>query len=410
MLNPVRRVMFATAAGLLAVSLMCMSPRLAAGQERLGAARITLTASPAFESWSFSSGGLAQPSLSGSSSVTLSSATQISIPLVISLPLFHDRWSLDLASGFASNKVSLASTDDELETDNYSLSGITDTKIRIRGKLAGESVLLTAAVNVPTGATELDSEELSALRVIAAPALNFQVPQLGAGGGGTVGLVFGRQFDNWAWALAGSYELRSGYTPISFASGIAAPDFNPGDVIHISLGGDGLVGQNGMSVALSADIFSEDELTSGGSAAPGSQLGPIFTAEWRMRFAAPRFQELSLSVVDRFRTPYKRDGETVDGSSGNYVDIGLLAAHSASPRTTLTWEISARHHTGLKADSSIISAAVAGAGLRLSVAHELRGGTVVQPFAAVNFANFRNGDASGSATGITLGLTVMKGW
>jgi hypothetical protein len=265
-------------------------------------------------------------------------------------------------------------------------------------------------VNVPTGKTELNEEELSALRVIAAPSLNFQIPYLGSGGGGTAGLVLARQFNDWAWALGASYELRTGYTPISFSGGVPSPDFNPGDVIHISLGGDGLVGNSGMSVGLSADIFSDDELSSGGSAPPGTRLGPIFSAEWRLQFASTRFEELSLSLVDRYRTPYKRDGITVDGSSANYLDVALTAAHSPAPRTTLTWELSAHHHTGLKADSALISAAMSGAGLRLSLARQLQGGSVLQPYAGIRFMNLESGNNSGSATGVVIGVTVLQGW
>jgi hypothetical protein len=240
--------------------------------------------------------------------------------------------------------------------------------------------------------------------------MGFQIPYLGGGGGGTAGLVLARASGDWAWALGASYEFRSGYAPIAFAGGGAAADFNPGDVIHLSLGGDGLVGNHGMSVGLSADIFSEDELSAEGAAPPGSQLGPIITAEWRMRFATTRLQELSLSVVDRLRTAYKRAGETVEGSSGNFLEASLLGVHAASPRTSVAWELSARHHTGLKSDSSLVSAALAEGAVRVSVSHNLQNGAVFQPFGRVRFAKIENGTSSANATMISLGLTLLRGW
>ena len=382
-----------------------------AAQAGAGTSRITITGSPAFEAWSFANGGLAQPTIGGTATVPLSKVTQISVPLVLAVPLGGGNWRLDVAGGFASSKVTLSEEDAALNTDSYTLSGITDTRLRLSGRLAGDNVLFTLGLNAPTGKTELDPEELSALRVVAAPALGLQIPQLGGGGGGTVGLVVGREFNDWAWAVGASYELRSGYAPIVFASGIPSPDFNPGDVIHFSVGGDGLVGRNEMSVSLGADIFSEDELgSSGGSAPPGSKLGPIFTAEWRLRLASTRLQEFSISLMDRFRTSYSRNGQTVEGSSGNYLDATVLVAHAVSERSSVSWEISGRHHTGLKSDSTLTSAAMSGAGLRVSFSQQLSSGGVIQPFGQFRIANLKNGNETGSATGFSIGLTVLRGF
>jgi hypothetical protein len=379
-------------------------------QPPLGATAPSVAASPAFESWSFAGSGLAQPHVGGSGNVVLSGATQLSLPLVFTLPFGGDRWRIDLASGFAHTSVKLAAADNTLQTDSYSLSGLTDSRLRLTGKLASDRLLITVGLNAPTGKTELDAESLSALRVMAAPAMGFQIPYLGGGSGGTAGMVLARTYGNWAWALGASYEFRDGYAPIAFAGGAAAADFNPGDVFHISLGGDGLVGNHGMSVGLSADIFSEDELSAEGAAAPGTQLGPIITAEWRLRFATTRLQELSLSVVDRFRTAYKRAGETVQGSSGNFLEASLLAVHAASPSTSVAWELSARHHTGMKSDSSLVSAAMNEGGVRVSVSHQLQNGAVLQPFGRLRFANIENGTSSAGATMFSLGLTLLRDW
>jgi hypothetical protein len=394
---------------ILLVIFLCRSNSLFA-QERLGAAGPNVTASPAFESWSFGSAGLAQPGSDGTSTVFLSSARQISVPLVFTLPLAGDRWIVDVATAYAIGEVKLTGNDPSLNADSYSVKGLSDTRLRLTGKLFGDNVVATLAANVPTGKTDLNAEELSALRVVASPALGFQIPILGSGIGATAGLVVARRINDWAWALGASYEMRGRYAPVAIVAGLAAPEFDPGDVIHLSLGGDGLAGRNGMSVGLSADLFSKDLLASDEITGPTTQLGPIITAEWRLRIATTRLEELTLSVVDRLRTSYKSDGATVSGSSGNYLDVGLLGVYPATPQTGIAWEVSARHQTGLKVDNSLATAAAITAALRLSVSHELRGGAVLQPFARVQMGKFKNGDESASATGISVGLTVIKGW
>jgi hypothetical protein len=51
---------------------------------------------------------------------------------------------------------------------------------------------------------------------------------------------------------------------------------------------------------------------------------------------------------------------------------------------------------------------MSGFGLQLSVAQTLAGGTVFQPFAGIRMANLRSGDADASATGFTLGATLIR--
>ncbi len=396
-------------AGMTIIAIMFVSSALSA-QERLGSTGPTITASPAFESWSFANGGLAQTGSDGAGTVFISSVRQWSVPLVFSLPIAGNRWTLDVASAFASGEVTLTDVDAGVGSNSYSVSGLSDTKVRLSGKLFSDNIVATLAANVPTGKTDLDTEELSALRVVAAPALGFQIPVLGSGVGGTAGLIVAQRIGDWALALGASYEMRGEYAPVAIVAGISAPEFNPGDVIHVSIGGDGLVGRNGMSIGLSADIFSEDLLASGASTSSTTQLGPIFTAEWRLRFASTFFEELTLSVVDRLRTAYKSGGESVSGSSGNYLDIGLLSVIPASPQTGIAFEISGRHHTGLKVDNSLATAAMMGGALRVSVSHELRGGAVLQPFARVQMGTIKSGEESASANGFSVGLTVIKGW
>src|SRR5687768_9120240 len=137
-----------------------------AAQERLTGIRTTVVG-PVYESWSFG-GGLVQTG--GTSNVELDGASQWMLPVAVVIPL-GSRFTFDLSAAYASMSVKLKGEDGTLGTDTYSLSGLTDTKLRLTTKLAGDNVLFTIGINAPSGKTELDAEELAALRVMAAPAL-----------------------------------------------------------------------------------------------------------------------------------------------------------------------------------------------------------------------------------------------
>jgi hypothetical protein len=383
-------------------------PALAAQEERLTGYRTTAI-SPTYQAWSFS-GNLYQPTLNGGDSVRIGRVTQWSVPITVAVP-FGARWMLDLSGAYASSSVTLETRDPELDTDRYVMNGFLDTRIRLTGRFAGNNLLVTIGYNAPTGATSLNSEELAALRVIASPALSFQAPTLGTGGGGTAGLVFARQIMNWAWAFGASYEYRAAYTPVALAAGLPTLDFNPSDAVHLSLAGDGVVGAHGMTLALSVDLFAEDRLSAtgqAGQAALNTRLGPIYSAEWAFRIGATRLRELTLFLTERYRSSYERGGSSVPQSSANYLDAGVRAVFPAGPRTGFMVGVVGRHHTGLKADRSLATAAMAGAGATLGVVHTLGGGYSLQPFLRGQLGRIKTGDNSASARELAAGVTLGR--
>ena len=404
------------AACLAAVATIGLAPCLTsiAAQEQLFPARSAVVG-PVYERWSFGS-GLRQPSANGGGTVELRSASALSVPSGASVA-FGDRWTLDLATAYSSGTVKLRAPDPSSSAMEYSLSGLTDVRARLTTHLVGDNVLVTVGANLPSGQTSLDGEQFAALLVLSAPALALQSPALGTGLGATAGIVLARQVASWAWAFGASYELRRGYSPIAFATGTPAPDVNPGNALHLTIGTDGVVGQSGMTVALTADLFSDDRLEpsiGGGSGGAGSppavttRLGPVFTADWQLRVAAPRLRELTLYAIDRYRTPYDRDGVQVEESSGNYLDAGVRAVFPLSPATGLLSILNARHQTGLKSDSTLATAATAGVGLTVGLAHAFGGGYSLQPFVRAEYATVKSVDASARSNALAAGISLGR--
>jgi len=396
------------AGGALVAAAACLlaAARPLSAQGRLVGTR-SASLGPVYETWSFAD-PVQQSTFDNAGNARVTGASQWSVPIGVVVPL-GTRWSFDLSGAFASGQVDLEGTDPSLDTDGYALSGLTDVKLRLTGPLAGDNVLVTLGLNVPTGKTELDAEELSALRVLAAPALSFQTPALGTGLGGTTGIVLARQFGGWAWAFGASYEFRGKYNPVAaLQAGAGQSDFNPGDGVHLSLGADGLLGSHGMTLGLSADVFTTDKLTftgDGASAEQSVKLGPVFSADWQLRLATPRARELTLYAVDRYRSSFSQAGTAVEGSSGNYLDAGLRAVWGVSPSLGILTALNARHQTGLSVDNSLATAAVAGGGATLGLVLG-RGGATVQPFLRAQAGQLDTGGDKTSITGLAGGVSV----
>ncbi len=378
----------------------------ASGQQTLTSYRTTLVG-PMFQTWSFGD-GIDQTSATASGTVTIKRASQWALPVVVDVP-FADRFSINVSTAYMSSQVTLAGGDAALGTDKYSVNGLTNTRIRLTGKLAGDNVIFTLGYNAPTGKTSLDPNEFEALRVIAAPAFGFAMPTLGTGSGGTAGLVLAKQVGAWAWALGGSYEARGKYSPVSVVAGIGAPNFSPSDAVHFSLATDGLLGQMGTTLNLSADVFTQDRVADGAAPGATTQLGPIFTADWELRLASTRTRELTLYAVDHYRTSYKQNGATVPESSGNYLDAGLRNVTPFSPTLGFLSTLSFRHQTGLKSDNSLATAAMVSGGLSLGLVRQFAGGYSLQPFVRGEYGSIKTADTGGvNATGIAAGVTFSR--
>ncbi len=372
--------------------------------------RGTASVGPVAE-WAQFGDGIVQPSLVGSDSARVKSARQWSVPFALIYP-FGDRVTVDLAGTYTAGEVTLDGTDAALGKSTYELRGMSDLRLRATTHLVGDNVLFTLGATLPTGTTELNREELSALRVLAAPALGFQAPGVGLGPGGTAGLVLARQMGAWAWALAGSYEIRGTYSPISaFTAGLPAADYDPGDAVHLSLGTDGLIGQHAMTFTVSTDIFTKDELSlpsgSGGNMPPiaAVQMGPVYGADWQLHVGTTAFRELSFYVSDRYRTKYELNGTAVDGSSGNYLDAGLRSVRPLGRNTDFLAGLQFRHQTGLDADRTLATAAALSGGLTLGLSRVV-GVLIVQPFVRAQVGTVDSGGERVTLTGMGGGLAI----
>jgi hypothetical protein len=385
----------------------------ASAQDRLVGLR-AVSGGAVFEQVRFGDTGLLQGPLGRQDSLRVTKAAQFTIPLSAAMPLGRS-WTLDLTTVYSTGEVSFTPASGGAER-TASLSGISDVRVRTMGRFFDDALILTLGVNAPTGRTELDALQLTALRVLAAPALALGTSALGAGPSGTVGLLSARQVGSWAVAAGIAYEYRGTYQPVSaLVAGAPSADFQPGGVIRASLGLDRLLGKHRLTLSAAGDLYQADELrgaTAGAAPLATVQLGPVLSADAQLQLGVPRLRELTLWSAVRYRSNYSRDDVTVDDSNGLYLDAGLRTAVPLARRTDFVLSLDGRYQSGLAIDEGITTAGVTAAGLTLGFSQRA-GNLIFQPFARGTLGSVQaRGNARDSQqanyTGFAGGLVIIS--
>ncbi len=364
--------------------------------------------SPSFEHWSF--GCCADSSFGGG----VRRALEWTVPLVGARSVGRNV-TVDAYAAWTRAEVALRGSS-AIPPRTLHVEGLTDAKVRASVRFGGRSggndtFLATVGVNVPTGKTSLDAEELAVLRVVGAPPLRFQTPALGTGWGGTTGLVYTRRIAGWSWGLGASYEYRGKYAPAQAAAlglGSGDLDLEPGQAVRLSLGADGLVGESAMTISVSSTLYTEDRVSFTGTGRPPDpvRLGPMFTAEWQLRAASWLFRELSVYAFDRYRTRYRRSGAAVDGTDGNELELGLHGLVPLAPELSLVAGIRGRHHSGLSIDNSIATAAAVSGGVSVGLAWRA-GSMVLTPAIGAELGRMDTGESRVSMHKLEAMFTIL---
>jgi hypothetical protein len=367
-------------------------------------------------------GGYTQSGTAGGGSIRVQRASQFSVPVTAAVPLGR-AWTLDVTSVYATGAVRYDAPylGGLRRTATARLAGFSDLRTRLTGRLLDDRVVVTAGLNAPTGRTRLDSAQLAATRVFAAPGLGLAPPPIGAGPSGTLGLLAARTVRQWALAAGASYEHRGTYAPVSaIVAGVRALDFLPGDVLRFSLGGDGLVGRSRLNASVALDLFARDRLRGGGI--PGStgpvpdgtlatvQLGPVLSGDVQLNLAAPAVRDLVLWGAARYRTPYRRDGVRVAGSQAAYLDAGVRTTAPLAPGFDAFAAADVRYSSGLAAGGGLATAFYTAGAVTAGLSRRL-GALTAQPFGRAQLGRVRGRgpDRGPGATlrGAAAGLTIL---
>ena len=383
----------------------------AQAQDRLVGLR-AVSGAAVFEQVRFGGDGLLQSPLVGQDSIRITGATQLSLPISAATPIGR-HWTLDVTTVYSSGEIRFTPAGGGAER-TAALSGISDVRVRTTGRFLEDGLIFTLGLNAPTGQTELDSAQLSAVRVLAAPALALGASPIGAGPSGTIGLLSAQRLGGWAVAAGVAYEYRGTYQPVAaLVAGAPSADFQPGGVIRVSLGLDRLIGNHRLSITAAGDLYQPDELrgaTTGDAPLATVQLGPVLSADAQLQLGVPRLRDLILWTAARYRSDYSRDGVSVANTNGVYLDGGVRTTVPMSARTDVVLALDGRHHTGLAIDEGLPTSGVTSGTFTLGLSRRV-GGVAIQPFArgtlgAVNARgrarNRQQADFSGFAGGLVI--------
>lgn len=381
--------------------------------------------------------GVWQTPLPGQDSVRVRRATQLSVPVTAAIPISR-LWTADATAVYASGTVRYARLDGSgvLRDAHASITGISDVRVRLTGRLFDDRLVLTAGANAPTGRTSLDSTQLLAVRVLSAPAFGLGAPTIGAGPSGTVGVLAAQSIGQWAVAAGASYEHRGTYAPVTaLVAGLTSLDFTPGDVIRLSLAGDGLVGSGRLSATLSTDFFQRDRLRGGGlvGAAPtgaatsgttdtpngaGSatiatvQLGPVVSADVQYAAPVPAVRELVLYSSVQYRTPYTRDGVRVGNTAAAYTNSGVRTVVPLAPGRDAFAAADVRYSGGIATGGGLTTTAYTAGGLTAGLSQHIGRRLTAQPYvrAQAGRVTGRGLDRGHDAAfrGVAAGLTLLS--
>jgi hypothetical protein len=346
--------------------------------------------------------GLAQQGTNGSAS-TVKSASQMIVPISVSIPV-ATQWNFDVASVYSMGEAKFTTT-----PASAKLNGIGDVRMRLSGKLSGDALVLTFGANLPTGIHDLNDEQITALGVLAAPALGIYLPGISSGPSETIGLVSAHRIEDLSYAFGISYERRSAFSPVAaLSSGLSSPKFDPGDAIHLSLGGDRLVGEHSFSLAAVADVYTNDQLVASGVDQGSSvKLGPTLGVDASFHIASRTFKDPVIYLSDRTRGSFSRDGQSVAGSSANYLSAGMRAGYQLARSTDLTASVDVWNHSGLTADNSLVTAATTSESATIGLDFH-SGEYGFRPFVRMRRGNVDTGIQQTSVSGFSFGTTLVK--
>jgi hypothetical protein len=382
--------------GLVAVSVTAMAGAGAQGSRRSSGVVVQALT----QRWEFTD-TLRQDSL------RIASVTQMSFPVTVILDLTGS-WTMDVQAAYAMGAVQLAGGAE------LPLNGVTDVRARVFGPIVKDRIMLTLGFNGPVGTTNLDEDQVAALRVIGAPALRFAVPVFGSGLSGTAGLVLAQQVAGWSLAAGAAWEYRGRYSPIEalIAGETAITNLDPAEAMHYSLGADRLVGPHRLAVLWGLDRFGEDRLSiPGQGTGPDEEFGSYRLGD-AQRFlaqvdlAAPRFRQLSAAVQWRRRAGHTdTDGALVAGSSGRTLDAQLSAVLGSPRGFGLGLRLEWRNDSGLDVDDSFVTAAMRARSATLGITIPF-GSAFLEPFARFEAGTLDLGPQATEARGVTYGVRL----
>lgn len=238
---------------------------------------------------------------------------QVTTPVALALPVTR-ALSIDLATNWAWTRLT---THDGAEE---SLSGLTDTELRLAYVLGRDLGVLTISANLPTGRATLSPSDLAVVGAVGSNFLAFPVSAYGSAASVTVGGAVAQAVGGINVGLGLSARMSGSWEPFE-ALPIA---YQPGVETRAQLAGDATVGRGRVSAGLTFSTFGADDFAGSVTDVGVSQAyqsGNRWIGELAfMHPVGPGM--LSVGLWDFLRGEAEADGTAVTGSKENIVGLG----------------------------------------------------------------------------------------
>jgi hypothetical protein len=251
-------------------------------------------------------------------------ASQWNLPLVVVAPLGR-QMSLDLTTHLAHATVS------SYTTATSTLSGLTDTQLRLLYTLGRDRAVASLALNLPTGKHSVSTSEFAVCGAVGSNFLSFPVASCGTGFGVTGGLAYATPAGAWNLGFSGSVRYQGSYQPFSDQS----LDYAPGVEGRVRAAADRLLGQRArLLLGLTFSTFSTDQYTGSGIVNGSFTPGPRFIGDLGYAYSFGQ-TTVAITAWDFYRLSSSSADTTIPGSKENVFNAELRAARQVSPRFAL---------------------------------------------------------------------------
>ena len=255
------------------------------------------------------------------SGLSLARTSQWHLPLAFVTPVGR-RISLDVSASYVG--TSLTTSGGATET----ISGLTDTQLRMLYTLQRDRLAATLLFNLPTGQRAVGQSQFAVSNVIGSNFLSFPVSGSGTAFGLTGGLALAARAGSWNLGLAGSMRYLGPYEPFRDTS---AAVYTPGIEARLRAGLDRLLGsRTRVLVGLTGSTFSTDEFGIS-TYKPGTR---VIAELGLVHVAGPT--TFSLAVWDYHRLAGSSGDSTVVATKENVLNLELRARVRAGPRAQVS--------------------------------------------------------------------------
>ena len=254
--------------------------------------------------------------------LSVTAASQWHIPIMAVAPLGR-KISVDLSTNVASSTL-------ETVGGSETVSGLTDTQLRLLYTIGRDRLVSSLSLNLPTGKHSVSTSQFLVGGAIGGNYLAFPVSSFGTAFGATGGLAYATTAGTWNVGLSGSLRYLGSYEPFSDQS----LTYKPGVEFRVRGGVDRLVGQSSrVLVGLTASTFSTDQYTGSGSFVTSGSYAPgtRFIGEFAFVRVMGR-STITFAAWDFYRLAGDTNGTQNPATKENVLNAELRLARSLSPR------------------------------------------------------------------------------